>query len=189
MNGVFRERKRLKQSLHLLSVLAVILIAGTLRLRALTTLPTDYDEDDYLRAAQEFTALIRTGNFTDFTETNYRPEHPPLNKILFGVALLSEPEFPFIPDRPSTAQPDQYLRKEPLRAARRVSALFGTLEAAALAIINPLAGLLLGIHTYNVKYTSQVMLEGLPALTSLLSVLAYIRWKKTGKEKKHWLLL
>jgi arabinogalactan oligomer/maltooligosaccharide transport system permease protein len=188
MTGVFRERKYLKQTLHILSVLAVILVAGALRLYAVRNLPTDYDEDDYLRAAQEFTTLIRTGNLADLTETNYRPEHPAFNKILFGFALLTELDFPLIPDRPTTAQPDQYLPIEPLHAARSVSALSGTLEAAALALVNPLAGLLLGIHSYNVKYTSQVMLEGLPALTSLLSVLAYNRWKKTDKEKKKWLL-
>jgi hypothetical protein len=189
MNGVFKKRKYLKITLQFISVLAVILIAGALRFHAVKTLPTDYDEDDYLRAAQEFSTLIRSDNLADITETNYRPEHPPFNKILFGVALLTEPEFPLIPDRATTAQPDQTLPKAPLRAARSVSALFGTLQAAALALVNPLAGLLLGIHSYNVKYTSQVMLEGLPALTSLLSALAYIRWKKMGKEKKKWLLL
>ena len=188
MNGVFKEKKGLKLILNTLSVLAVILITSALRLNAVKNLPIDFDEDDYMRAAQEYALIFRAGDLANITERNYRPEHPPLNKILFGVALLTEPEFTLLADRPSSSEPNIYILRPQLYAARSVSALFGTLQAAALALVNPLAGLLLGIHSYNVKYTSQVMLEGLPALTSLLSVLAYIRWKKTGKEKKKWLL-
>ena len=67
--------------------------------------------------------------------------------------------------------------------------MFGTLEVFLLALVNPLAGLLLGIHAFTIKYTSQVMLESLPALTSLACVMAYLRWKKRSSGKLNgWLV-
>jgi hypothetical protein len=53
------------------------------------------------------------------------------------------------------------------------SAIFGTLEVGLLALINPLAAALLAIHTFTIKYTSQAMLERVPAFFSLLAVVAY----------------
>ena len=149
--------------LRLLAILLVVAIAAALRTRAVTKLPVDYDEDDYIRAAQQYTALIRSGDWSGFLETNYRFEHPPLEKIAFGVSLLSAPPEPLTPDRPTTASPDNYLPRDLLRPARTTSAVFGTLEVFLLALVNPLAGLLLGIHAFTIKYTSQVMLESLPA--------------------------
>ncbi|MEI8333559.1 MAG: sugar ABC transporter permease, partial [Chloroflexota bacterium] len=65
-----------------------------------------------------------------------------------------------------------------LTAARLTSAVFVVLAVAAVAVVDPLGGLLLGIHTWTIKYTSQAMLEALPALTSILTVLAYLGWKR-----------
>jgi ABC-type sugar transport system permease subunit len=169
--------------LHLMAILLVVAIAGGLRWHAVDKLPVDYDEDDYIRAAQQFTTLIRNGDWKDFLETNYRSEHPPLEKIAFGVSLLSAQQEPLTPDRPTTASPDKNLSRYLLHPARITSAVFGTLEVFLLALVNPIAGLLLGIHAFTIKYTSQVMLESLPALTSLASAMTYLRWKKrpTGK--------
>ena len=58
--------------------------------------------------------------------------------MVFGFSLLSAPEAPLVPDRPTTAQPDQSLPKEQLRAARTSGAVLGALTAALLALINPL---------------------------------------------------
>ena len=79
------KNKHLRIIISLVAILAVTAIAGALRWRAIDMLPVDYDEDDYLRAAQQFAGLIRAGNWSGFTETNYRTEHPPLAKIMFGV--------------------------------------------------------------------------------------------------------
>ncbi|MGA2489725.1 MAG: hypothetical protein ABSF99_06000 [Anaerolineales bacterium] len=153
-------------------------------------LPVDYDEDDYLRAAQQYANLIRAGNWAGFLDTNYRQEHPPLEKILYGLSILSAPQEPLFPDRPTSAPPDASLPKDLLHPARTISAIFGTLEVAILALVNPLAGLLLGVHAFTIKYTSQVMLESLPALTSLVSVVSYIQWKKKGtKNINGWLVI
>jgi ABC-type sugar transport system permease subunit len=172
---------RLPLLLRILAVLLVVVLAWMLRLRAVNLLPIDYDEDDYLRAAQQYAALIRTSDWRGFLETNYRPEHPPLAKIAYGLALLPAPTAPLVPDLPTSAGPASSLPEPQLQYARTEAAAFGTLEAALLALVNPLAGLFLAIHTFTIKYTSQVMLEGLPALTSLLAVLVYVKWKKTAR--------
>jgi ABC-type sugar transport system permease subunit len=165
--------KKLIPILRILAVLLVILLAWNLRAFAVKTLPIDFDEDDYLRAAQEYAAVIRSGDLRGLSDYNYRPEHPPLLKILYGWAIAGDPEVPLIPDRSTTAPSAQFLPQPHLTHARTLGAVFGTLTVALVALLNPLAGLFLGIHTWTIKYTSQVMLESLPALTSLLAVLAY----------------
>ncbi len=175
--------KRLKPFFFIVAVLAVVAASWTLRWHAVTTLNVDYDEDDYLRAAQQYAALVRSGDWQGFMETNYRPEHPPLAKILFGFSILPAPETPLIPDRPTTAGPNQYLPREPLRNARTTNAVLGTLTVALVALVNPLAGLFLAAHAFTIKYVSQVMLEALPSLTSLVMVLCYLQWKKKGPTK------
>ncbi len=172
----------------ILAVLLVTTIAWMLRDRAVNKLPVDYDEDDYLRAAQQFTQLIRSKDWAGFQETNYRTEHPPLSKILFGVSLLSVPEAPLIPDRPTSAEPDKYLPRELLLNARSVGKVLGTITVFLLALLSPVAGLFLAVHTMTIKYVSQVMLEALPALTSLITVMAYVQSKKQ-KKGLAWLIV
>jgi ABC-type sugar transport system permease subunit len=169
--------------LRLTEILLVVTIAAGLRAHAVVKLPVDYDEDDYIRAAQQFTVLMRAGDWKGFLDTNYRPEHPPLGKIAFGVSLITAPEEDLTPDHPTSAGPDVYLPRELLRPARTLSAVFGTLEVLLLALVSPVAALFLGINAYTVKYTSQVMLEALPSLTSLACILAYLRWKKRASKK------
>lgn len=174
---------RLKPYFSIFAILVVAAIAWTLRWHAVTTLNVDYDEDDYLRAAQQYAALVRSGDWRGFMETNYRPEHPPLEKILFGFSILPAPEAPLIPDKPTTAEPNQYLPREQLRDARTINAVFGTLTVTLVALVNPLAGFFLAAHAFTIKYVSQVMLEALPSLTSLAMVLCYLRWKKNRSKK------
>ena len=175
----------------LLKILAILIVTGiawSLRDRAVDRLSIDYDEDDYLRAAQQFTQLIRTDDWKGFQETNYRTEHPPLAKILFGISLLSAPEAPLIPDRPTSAEPDKYLSRELLQPARTVGQILGTITVLLTAVVDPIGGLLLAFHAFTIKYDSQVMLEALPALTSLIMVIAYLESKKR-RQKATWLLV
>lgn len=171
--------------LRILAVLLVVAVAGATRWRAVNTLGVDFDEDDYLRAAQEYKALMKSGYWAGFMETNYRPEHPPLAKIVFGVSILFTSDTPLI----APEQQNWTLPQSQLLAARTSSAVLGTLTAALLALVNPLAGLLLAVHSMTIKYTSQIMLEALPAFTSLVTILAYLRWKKAEKRLNGWLVL
>ena len=170
--------------------LIAVAVGWVLRWHAVTTLSVDYDEDDYLRAAQQYAALFRAGDWQGLMETNYRQEHPPLAKIAFGLSILSAPEAPLIPDRPTSAEPDRTLPATQLRDARTFSAVLGTMTVALVALVNPLAGFYLAAHAFTIKYTSQVMLEALPAFTSCAMVLCYIRWKRRGVEKTSpWIIL
>ena len=176
--------------LRMLAILAVAAaiaaVALGLRLRAVALLPVDYDEDDYMRAGQQYAEAIRAGDWAALTELNYRTEHPPLAKLAYGLALLVLPPVDEIPDRPTTAGPANSLPEPHLQVARTVAAVAGMLEVLALALVSPLAGLFLGVHTFTIKYSSQVMLEALPALTSTVTVLAYARSKQRWNG---WLIL
>jgi multiple sugar transport system permease protein len=171
---------------RLLAILLVAALAWNLRSYAALHLPVDYDEDDYLRAAQEYAAVFRSGDLGRLTEYNYRPEHPPLAKMLYGLNLLTVPEFALLPDRSTNAEPDKFLPYPQKRAARAVGVVLGTLTAALLALLNPAGGFFLAIHALTIKYTSQIMLEGLPALTSLAAVFTYTRFKHD--DRPGWLI-
>jgi arabinogalactan oligomer/maltooligosaccharide transport system permease protein len=178
---------RFKTPLYILAIVFIVFAGWMVRSRAVSMLSIDFDEDDYLRASQEYAHLIRTSDWSGFLETNYRPEHPPLAKIVMGLSLLSTPEEALTPDAATTAGPNNHLPRTLLKPARTINAIFGTLTVFLLAIFDPLAGILLATHTFTIKYVSQVMLEALPALTSLITVLAYIQSKK-GKSAKVWLV-
>jgi ABC-type sugar transport system permease subunit len=182
--------KKFNLVFYLLAIMGVIAIAWALRWKAINTLSVDYDEDDYLRAAQQYAAVFRGGDLTGLMNTNYRPEHPPLEKMAYGLSILSAPVTPVLPDRPTTATPDPYLPAQQKMDARTLSAIFGTITVGILAIVNPLAGLLLAVHAFTIKYVSEIMLESLPALTSLFMVFSYLRWRKKGMKKvDFWLVL
>ncbi|MBL8062810.1 MAG: ABC transporter permease subunit [Anaerolineales bacterium] len=171
---------------RILSILVVLTLAWGLRANAVQKLSIDYDEDDYMRAGQEYAHLIRTSDWSGFLEANYRPEHPPLAKIVMGISFLSAPEEKLVADRPTTSEPNKYLPRPLVKAGRMTNAILGWLTVALLAFVNPLAGLALANHTFTIKYVSQIMLEALPSLTSFLMVLTYLQFKKNRKQS--WLI-
>lgn len=180
-------KKWIRIALYSAAVIGVIALAWVIRWHALTTLNVDYDEDDYLRAGQEYAQLIRAGDWRGFQDVNYRPEHPPLAKILVGISIVNLPETVLISDRPSTASPNVYLPRNQLKNGRIANAIFGTLTAGLLAVVDPIAGIMLGIHSFTVKYVSQIMLEALPAFFSLGCVLLYLQYRK--KTRVIWLVI
>ena len=169
-------------------VLGVVALAWFLRARAVEQLPIDFDEDDYLGAAQEMAVVIRAGEWGDLMELNLRPEHPQLAKLAYGIAISGLPPAEKIPNRPYMPQPATALPQPLLDTARYAAALFGTLEVLLLAILNPLAAFFLAIHTWTIKYTSQVMLEALPSFTSAAAVMSYER-SRAYDSKPGWLWL
>lgn len=140
----------------------------------------DYDEGWYLEAAQRIARVLESGDLGALTATatNFRPEHPQLAKLVFGLAIV--PAHDRTPTSRSSVWGERPRMPEAqLVAARTASGLLGALEVLLLAWLNPLAGLFLAIHTYTVKYTSLVMLEALPSLTSLAAVACYARSRRT----------
>ena len=127
---------------RLLPVITAVLMAVAafgIRLYAIDRLPVDYDEDDYLRAAQLMADGLRAGDLGILLRSNYRPEHPPLQKIAFALAVLPLGPHPEIPEAETSAPPNQDLPGDMVGAARIAAALFAAAQTGALAIANPLA--------------------------------------------------
>jgi ABC-type sugar transport system permease subunit len=182
----------MKATIRILAVLAVVLVGLSLRLRAVDLLPVDYDEPIYFLAGQHYAPAMVAGDWSEIARYEYNLEHPPLAKLAYGAALAFLPQIPEIPKKPISAPPPASLPDPHFRVSRLVSAAFGTLEVLVLALLNPLAGLFLAIHTFTIKYTSQIYLEALPSLTSAIAVLAYARWqtvRNTSKRPLAWLAL
>jgi hypothetical protein len=93
-------------------------------------------------------------------------------KLTYGLVLAWLPQSSELPQQPTSAPPAASLPQPEINYLPWTSAILGTLEVLALAILDTLAGLFLAIHTFTIKYPSQAMLEALPALTSLLAVMA-----------------
>jgi hypothetical protein len=125
--------------------------------------------------------VLRDGELGRLMETNPTPEHPQLAKLVLAAAIAGVPESPPTRERPAVVYPHPLLPESQLLAARRANAWLGALEALLLAWLHPLAGLFLAIHSYTVKFTSQAMIEGLPALTSLAAVASWARFKDTRR--------
>ncbi len=177
-----------KKGSYLIFLVLAVLVALGLRLRAVDQLPIDFDEDDYLLAGQHYAQAIREKDWGEIVNYEYNLEHPPLAKLTYGLILAGLETSPEVPQKPSTAPPADSLPQPHFNYLRWSSAIIGTLEVLALAVLDPLAGLFLAMHTFTIKYTSQVMLEALPALTSLLAVMAYAR-SKESKRSGLWLML
>lgn len=145
---------------------------------ALHHLPVDFDEPIYLPIAQTYAAALHRGEL-DALRDDAAPENPQLMKLLFGLAIAPLPDFPAV--RPGI---NAEIPAELLSAARRLSVVFAAAQVFALALLNPLAGVFLATHSRHIQFTSEVMLEAVPALTSLLCVLA---WQRSGGRPNRWL--
>jgi ABC-type sugar transport system permease subunit len=171
--------------------LTVGLVALALRLYAVNVLPIDFDEDDYLRAGQQYATGLQAGDPGVLLSESYRSEHPQLTPILTGLLLAQLPPAAEIPDRPTTAPPGNDLPEPHLALARTAQAMFGAASALALAVLSPLGGLWLAIHTWSIKYTGQVMLESVPAFFALVAVLAWVAALRAGERRRRqrvWLV-
>lgn len=159
---------------------AIVLLAAALRVWAVARLPLDFDEPVYFRAGQRLAAAAREGELSRFVNADPAPEHPGLVKLLYAAVFLSFPPAPEVPEYPADLSPATYAPYVSQigamgGAARLASALFGVLNVLLVALASPAAGALLAIHTYTIKYTSQIYLEALPMFTATLAVLAYVR--------------
>ena len=150
----------------------IVLLAVLLRAWAVMRLPIDFDEPTYLEAAFGYADAIRSGDWSAVIDYAGNREHPALVKVLYGLLILA------LGDNPSTLVAGL--------AGRAFSAILGTLAVLVLALFDPLAGGMLAAHTLAIKYTSQVYLEALPHLASVVGVLALTR-AKSGRDRWVWI--
>lgn len=182
---------------RLLAILLILMTAFVLRELAVTRLPGDYDEPIYFRAGQLYAGAIRAGDLARFTNIDFASEHPALVNVVYGAIFSRFPPIFTIPPPAEWAGFDSIINEalghqynRMLSAARHASLIFGLLNVLLVAVASPPAGALLAVHTYTVKYTSQVYLEALPMLTATLAVFAYMRARRgaIGRPAVWWAL-
>ena len=170
---------------RLLIILIVVLTAILVRLNVAVYGPTELDEKVYLRAAIYYARDIRAGNLAGVINSTFNNEHPAFSKLLYSTVLYFKPtddtdlsaSFQI-----TTFPPAKFLR---ILTMRLISVFFGTLAVLVLCLVNPLAGLMLAVDTFAIKYTSVIYLEALPLFLSLLSIITFSNFldhfRKTGR--------
>jgi hypothetical protein len=156
-------------------IIALIVLAGALiRVWAAWQLPVDADEPTYLNAGRDYANFIKAGDLQGIIDYSANQEHPPLVKLMDSLPyLFLQPVFG---------------SKTELYADRMVSVVWGTLGVFVLALINPLAGLLMALDSMVIKYTSEVYLEALPLFMILFSVYAFRRsFNRPGLNRWFWI--
>ncbi len=163
---------------RLLAVLLILLVAVAWREAAARRLRTDFDEPVYLTAGVRYADALRDGDLARLANDDFHYEHPGLMKLVYAAALLPFGEAavaaPPLPELTELADLPPPLHAM-VSAARHAAMLFSLLTVLLLADVSPVAGALLAIHTYAIKYTTQIYLEALPMLMATVCVLAYVR--------------
>ncbi len=154
-------------------LILLIVVAGLLlRMWSAWQLPVDFDEPVYLEDGYKYAAMIQDGDINGIIDYAGTSEHPPLVKLLYGLAILILGK--------------GVIWEQALFLSRMVSVVFGTLAVLVVALMDPLAGGFLAVQTLTVKYTSQVYLEALPLFAGLLSI--YLL-KSSSPNRRWWLFL
>ena len=172
--------------LFFLIIAGITIIALLLRVWAVRKLPVDHDEGTYLLASSLYAQAIQQHNWPDILKITYNNQHPSFAKFVYGLSLSGQKLIPIERSMVKTLDilPKGTL-KNMLMTIRNVSMVFGVLAVTILAVFNPMAGFFLAVQSFAVKYTSVAYLEAIPALTSLLTALAYLRWiNLVGRQTK-----
>jgi hypothetical protein len=164
-------------------VFAITLLGGFLRIRGAKLIPNEFDEWIYLDTSQNYAQYIEKLDIKNIVYLNENYEHPPLAKLVYALALVGIPREPVtyaaLMQDPSTPPGIENMKSR----ARFVSAGLGTLAVLLLSLVNPLAGIFLAVQSIVIHFTSVVYLEALPSVTSLVAILAYDRWLKSGSDQ------
>jgi hypothetical protein len=160
--------------------------------------PIEYDEPVYVEAARAYAGAFQSGDLAKITSLDQNSENPIFNKLLYGLVLS------WFEDGSQSAgmHHDILISEMPaynkLLALRMLSVLSGSAAVFILSLANPLAGLLLAIHTFAIKYTSVIYIEAVPLLMSVLAVWAFSRFlgdnpapaqSQNGRQSWGWLLI
>lgn len=168
----------------------IVLLAVSARVHLAYSGRIEYDEKNYARAAVQYSNYLKSGDLGLIIRDDYNYEHPPLNKLVYALTLLPFPaQAPFDLSKPLPVRQSGHFQE--VVAMRWVSVAFGSLSVLLLALLNPLAGLFLAVHTYAIKYTSVIYLEALPLFAALLSFQAFSIFltRGPGRPTLRWLML
>ncbi len=135
--------------------------------------------------AQRYAAWLENRDIRAIVDYSFNYEHPPLTKLAYALAIRGLPPAEVLPEIDSTQPRNLEQRSEmpeaQFDAARRLAATLSALQVFALALLDPLAALLLAISTWQIKYTSQIMLEPLPGLLSTVMMVTYIAARRSAR--------
>ncbi|MEI7556888.1 hypothetical protein [Candidatus Chlorohelix sp.] len=159
-------------------VACVIVAALFIRSSAVVTLEGDFDEPVYLRAARLYAQHLSAGDFVGVINEQENYEHPILAKLIFGAIMLWNNDYNSVVTRLDTDP--RWLNQ------RYVNATVASITVGAVAMENPLAGLLIALNGFNIKYTSEVYLEAVSGLFATLMLLL-LRHSKRNGDWKWWL--
>lgn len=168
----------------------IFLLALSARIHLAYTGRIEYDEKDYAKAAIQYANHIKNGDLSFIVQNDFNYEHPVFNKLVYSLALLPFPaQSPF--DLSMHSPVNEIIQFREVMAMRWVPVIFGSLAVLLLALVNPLAGLFLAVHTFAVKYTSVIYLEALPLFAALVSLQAFSIFLRRGPGKQtfRWLIL
>jgi hypothetical protein len=174
----------MRRSVLFVVVWCIVLAGGVLRLHYARTMPTDWDEDDYMVPAGMFRRLIDQGDWSNIPDMQQNYEHPPLVKLLYSLTI-PEYEVDDVPTENVRFDNRIDLPPDSLRNARLQSVLAGTLTILAMGWVSPLAGLALAFQSIHVHFSSVAYLDALPVLFATLAVICYER----GGLRHRWLWL
>jgi hypothetical protein len=173
-----------RKTISILFVIIVTLISIQSNLLAANTLPIGQDEPYYLSVALRYNNDLRNGQVNQIWWDDINYEHPILYKVIYGLSLFTQD--PIAKINPKDVRIGAPMNAETsgkpwLLAGRITSAVINNFTVMVLTILNPLAGLFLGIDTININYNSRFTLEALPLFSSLLCACLYLLWEKTPK--------
>jgi len=174
---------------RLIIVLLILLVAVAWRETAARRMRTDFDEPVYLTAGARYAGALRYGDLARLANDDFHYEHPGLMKLVYAAALLPFGETAIealpLPELTELADLPPPLPAM-VSAARHAAMLFSLLTVLLLAVVSPAAGTLLAVHTYAIKYTTQIYLEALPMLMATVCVLAYVKAQIGGRRLREW---
>ncbi|TLN09884.1 transcriptional regulator, partial [bacterium] len=115
------------------TIAVIVLAAALVRVWAAWQLPIDADEPVYMNAASDYARLIQAGDLRGVIDYPENREHPALVKLIYSIPhFFIEPQLECYPE---------------LTFNRMVSVVFGTLAVWLVAMVDPLAGLLLALQS------------------------------------------
>jgi hypothetical protein len=152
-----------------IAVFAITVFAALVRWYLTRTLPLDIDERIYLPIAQDYARMIAAGQWGALLAYQNNLEHPIFVKLAFAAAIR-------VANALQLNLPD-------LVAARAVSTIAGSALVALVAFVNPIAGVALATQKTEAYYTSEAYFEAIPALSSAMAVLSYVRYRQTRQSR------
>jgi hypothetical protein len=153
----------------------ISLLALFLRLFLAYNGPTEFDEGVYISAAAQYNQAIRQGDWNQILDSTFNNEHPQFNKLVYAIGLFAGKTVLTIPPLGDGLPLKSLPYWHYMLVLRAISAFMGAAAVFLLSLISPLAGFLLAIDTFAIKYSSVVYLEALPAFTNLAAMMAALK--------------